>query len=131
MASTTVILSTSSMMFRSKNDSIDEVGAEQHDDRGRRGQDPEPDDDRERGDEQPDADRGPGLTEGAATGDRRRLGLRRVMEVEPRVVELAGPQRGEPVVTGGDGRAELDLLGADGAAAAPRRSRSSSARAVR
>jgi hypothetical protein len=35
------------------------------------------------------------------------------MKVEPRIVELPGPQRREAVVTGCDGGAQLDRLGAD------------------
>ena len=93
------------MMFRSKNDSMARYDAEQDDDRERRRQDPEPDDDGQRRDEQADAERRPGLaerpslrvTDGGSGSDG-------VVEVDARIVEVAGPQRREPVAPGADDR---------------------------
>ena len=65
-------------------------------------------------DQETDADRGPGLGKRSLMGHRRRFRLRGVMEVEPRIVEPAGTERSQPVMAGGDRRAELDLLDAQG-----------------
>ena len=46
--------------------------------------------------------------------DGRRFGLRRVMEVQPWVIEPTGAKHGQPFMAGGDRRAELDLLDAEG-----------------
>ena len=86
-----------------------QVAAEDHRDRHDRRQDPQPDDDGQQHDEQADAERRPRLAVGPAAGLRGRLGLGRVVQVGPRVVQDAGPDRLEPGPALGDDPGELDV----------------------